>query len=135
MAAHVGQRMIGLLGERASDARVGILGLTFKENIPDLRNSMVPSVIAALQGAGVEVLIHDAMADPEDAKKAFGLTLSPLDAFGGLDGLILAVAHEDYRTLPVRDLVGMLRPDGVLIDVKSMLRADNIPDAITYWSL
>ena len=135
IATHVGRRMIDFLGGRASGARVGILGLTFKENIPDLRNSMVPSVVAALRNAEVDVLIHDAMADPEAAHKAFELTLSDLDSFAGLDGLILAVPHESYRTMPIRDLTAMLRPDGVLIDVKSMLRAEDIPTAMTYWSL
>lgn len=135
IATHVGRRMIDFLGGRASGARVGILGLTFKENIPDLRNSMVPSVVAALRNAEVDVLIHDAMADPDAAHKAFELTLSDLDSFAGLDGLILAVPHESYRTMPIRDLTAMLRPDGVLIDVKSMLRAEDIPTAMTYWSL
>ena len=135
IATHVGRRMIDFLGGRASGARVGILGLTFKENIPDLRNSMVPSVVAALRNAEVDVLIHDAMADPDAAHKAFELILSDLDSFAGLDGLILAVPHESYRTMPIRDLTAMLRPDGVLIDVKSMLRAEDIPTAMTYWSL
>ena len=135
IATHVGRRMIDFLGGRASGARVGILGLTFKENIPDLRNSMVPSVVAALRNAEVDVLIHDAMADPDAAHKAFELNLSDLDSFAGLDGLILAVPHESYRTMPIRDLTAMLRPDGVLIDVKSMLRAEDIPTAMTYWSL
>ena len=135
IATHVGRRMIDFLGGRASGARVGILGLTFKENIPDLRNSMVPSVVTALRNAEVDVLIHDAMADPDAAHKAFELTLSDLDSFAGLDGLILAVPHESYRTMPIHDLTAMLRPDGVLIDVKSMLRAEDIPTAMTYWSL
>ena len=135
IATHVGRRMIDFLGGRASGARVGILGLTFKENIPDLRNSMVPSVVAALRNAEVDVLIHDAMADPDAAHKAFELTLSDLDSFAGLDGLILAVPHESYRAMPIRDLTAMLRPDGVLIDVKSMLRTEDIPTAMTYWSL
>lgn len=135
MAAHVGRRMIELLNQPDSSTKVGILGLTFKENIPDLRNSMVPSVIATLREFGVDVLIHDALADPEEADKAYGLNLNNLDAFAKLDGLILAVPHEAYRSLPLPDLFGMLKPNGVLIDVKSMLRTEKIPAAMTYWAL
>ena len=138
MAAHVGQRMVKLLPPRdgtSGKARVGILGLTFKENIPDLRNSMVPQIATALQDAGIDILVHDPMAGSADARDMFGLTLSALDAFTALDGLILAVPHTDYRQRPAAELFGMLRPDGVLIDVRSMLNQDNIPDGITYWSL
>ena len=138
MAAFVGQRMVKLLAQRDDGrrgARVGILGLTFKENVPDLRNSMVPEIARELREFDLDILIHDPMADPDDARETFGLTLSPLESFQSLDGLVLAVAHSDYRERPARELVGMLRPGGVLIDVKSMLAADDIPDGITYWSL
>ena len=63
------------------------------------------------------------------------INLNNLDAFAKLDGLILAVPHEAYRSLPLPDLFGMLKPNGVLIDVKSMLRTEKIPAAMTYWAL
>ena len=138
MAAYVGQRMVKFLAHRDGgprDARVGILGLTFKENIPDLRNSMVPRIAKTLQDAAIDILIHDPMADSDDARKTFDLTLSALDTFGGLDGLILAVPHSDYRRRPAKELVGMVRPGGVLIDIKSMLSEDDVPEGMTYWSL
>ena len=138
MAAYVGQRMVKFLALRdggARDARVGILGLTFKENIPDLRNSMVPRIAKTLQDAAIDVLIHDPMADPDGARKTFDLTLSALDTFDGLDGLILAVPHSDYRQRPAKELISMVRPGGVLIDIKSMLSEDDVPEDMTYWSL
>ncbi len=138
MAAYIGQRMVKLLKEREAgmqNARVGILGLTFKENIPDLRNSMVPKIAEALREAEIDILIHDPMADDEDTREAFGLTLSALDSFDALDGLILAVAHDEYRQRPAGALTAMLRPGGVLIDVKSMLNEGDVPEGVIYWSL
>ncbi|MCA8926620.1 MAG: nucleotide sugar dehydrogenase [Alphaproteobacteria bacterium] len=138
MATYVGQRMVKLLagqGNGVKDARVGILGLTFKENVPDLRNSKVPGIVAELRDFHVEVLVHDPMADAEEAHHEFGLSLAPLEAFRDLDGLVIAVAHRAYRDRPVADLTGMVKPGGVVVDVKSLLRAEDVPDGMAYWSL
>lgn len=138
MAAYVGQRMVKLMaqqGHALKGARVGILGLTFKENVPDLRNSKVPDIATELEEFGVEVMIHDPMADAAEAKHEFGLELSSLDAFRSLDGLVIAVSHRDYTARPVADLLAMLRPGGVVIDVKSILDATAVPDDMAYWSL
>ena len=138
VAAYVGRRLVKLMirqGLRLRRVKVGILGLTFKENVPDLRNSKVPDIAKELAEFHLETLIHDPLADPEEARRVFGLELASLDAFRDLDGLVLAVAHRAYKDLPVATLVGMLRPDGVLIDVKSILSADDIPPGMAYWSL
>ncbi len=138
MAAYVGQRMVKLLaghGHGIKGARVGILGLTFKENVPDLRNSKVPGIAAELRDFHIDVLVHDPMADAAEAEHEFGLTLSDLAAFRDLDGLVLAVAHNAYRNRPPAELLAMVKPGGVVIDVKSMLNAADMPDGMAYWSL
>lgn len=138
MAVHVGKRMTDFLSKKKEGearARVGILGLTFKENIPDLRNSMVPEIVRVLQTTGVDILIHDPMADAADASRAFGLTLRRLDELQDLDGVILAVPHNAYRQRATDELLGMVKPGGIVIDVKSMLDPDDIPKGMTYWTL
>ena len=138
MATYVGQRMVKMLaqqGKALQNPRVGILGLTFKENVPDLRNSKVPDIVAELEEFGVEALVHDPLADPTSAHEEFGLELADIAEFQSLDGLVLAVAHGRYRKLAPKEIAGMLRPGGVLIDVKSMLNADTLPPGIAYWSL
>jgi len=117
----VGQRMVKLLagrGHGVKDARVGILGVTFKENVPDLRNSKVPGIVTELQDFHVTVLVHDAMADPAEAQHEFGISLAQLEEFRNLDGLVIAVAHNAYRSLPLAELTGMEKPGGVIVDVK-----------------
>lgn len=138
MGSHIAQRLVKLLaaqGHGAKGARVGVLGLTFKENVADLRNSRVPDIVSELQEFGAEVLIHDPLANTEAASALLGLAPSPLSAFQGLDGLVLAVPHAAYRALPLAAVVAMLRTYGVLIDVKSMLDPAALPPGIAYWSL
>lgn len=80
-------------------ARVGILGLTFKENVPDLRNTRVVDIVSELKDFGLEVLVTDAQAYPEEAERLYGQKLVPLSDFRDLDALILAVPHNAYSTL------------------------------------
>jgi UDP-N-acetyl-D-galactosamine dehydrogenase len=107
---------------RVKGARVGILGLTFKENVPDLRNTRVVDIVAELRDFGAAVVIHDPMADPDEAMAEYGLTLAPLDALRDLDALVVAVAHDVYKPLTLADLAGRFRPGirPVLIDVKGL---------------
>lgn len=138
MGSHIAQRLVKLLaaqGHGAKGARVGVLGLTFKENVADLRNSRVPDIVAELQEFGVEPLVHDPLANPGAAEALLGLAPSPLLAFTNLDGLVLAVPHAAYHALPLAGITAMLKPDGVLIDVKSMLDPAALPPGIAYWSL
>ena len=138
MGAFVAQRTVKLLiqaGKAVKGARVGILGLTFKEDIPDIRNSRVPDIVAELRQFGIEPLVHDSMADPQEVHDAYDLTLSPLEAFRNLDALVLAVAHASLRrTLREGFLAGL--PAGcVVVDIKGMLELPEIPDSLLYWSL
>ncbi|MCZ7684791.1 MAG: hypothetical protein M5U28_40855 [Sandaracinaceae bacterium] len=138
MGAFVAQRLIKLLiaqDKAIKGARVGILGLTFKENVPDLRNSRVPDIINELRQFGIEPLVHDAQADPEEAMHEYGLRLASFDELRELDGLVLAVAHREYLELPREQLFGMLSVRGAIADVKSMLESASVPSPIAYWSL
>src|SRR5690606_40157083 len=75
--------------------RVGVLGLTFKENVPDLRNSRVPDIVSELASYGVAALVHDPLADAEEAKREYGIGRQPLSAGTGLDDRVLAVPHRE----------------------------------------
>ena len=137
MGAYVAQQLVKLLSQGTKpvkDMRVGILGLTFKEDVPDLRNSRVPDVIAELRQFGVDPLVHDALADPVEARREYAVELKPLTAFRDLDALVLAVPHAAYRDDP-RALFAALAPGGVLMDVKSAIDPAALPEGMRYWSL
>jgi len=101
-------------------ARVGILGFTFKENVPDLRNTRVIDVVAELADYGISVLVHDPMADAGEARHEYGIELCELAGLRGLDALILAVPHAQYQTLGLSELRGWYRDQAapLLLDVK-----------------
>jgi UDP-N-acetyl-D-galactosamine dehydrogenase len=137
MGRFVAQKTIKLMvsaGIRLTEARVGILGLTFKENVPDLRNSKVPDIIDELRSFDLRPLVHDPHCCAETAHHEYGLTLDELSRFRDLDALVLAVPHAEY--LAEADCVRrMLKPRGVLIDLKNALGSPSVPDHIVRWSL
>ena len=120
-----------------SGARVGILGFTFKENVPDIRNTRVVDIIAELREYGISVLIHDPEADPAEAMREYGQELLPLDALKDLDALILAVPHEEFKALGVDALKAMFSGKPVtLIDIKSFWNKRAMLDAgFALWRL
>jgi UDP-N-acetyl-D-galactosamine dehydrogenase len=119
-------------------ARVGVLGLTFKENVPDLRNTRAVDIISELQDYGVVTLVHDAKADPEEAMEELKIELCELEDFRELDALVLAVSHDEYKDIPMADLKSwFVAPDKALvIDVKGFFdRAVLDAENIAYWRL
>jgi UDP-N-acetyl-D-glucosamine/UDP-N-acetyl-D-galactosamine dehydrogenase len=116
-------------------ARVGVLGLTFKENVKDLRNSKVPDIVSELREFGIEALVHDPLASAEEAQHEYGLRLASFDELRALDALVLTVAHEPYLAGGVEKLLAPLRDGGVFIDVKSAVDPSRISRRIRYWSL
>ncbi len=140
MGGFVAQKTIKLLiesGVKVTGARVAVLGLTFKENVPDLRNSRVPNIIAELQEFGIEPMVHDPYVDADEANAEYGLKLSPLSELRELDALILAVPHQEFLR-EVESLGELLRPGGVLVDVKSAFepaQAATLSSKPRYWSL
>jgi UDP-N-acetyl-D-galactosamine dehydrogenase len=138
MGSLVAQRLVKLLaaqGIGAKGARIGVLGLTFKENVADLRNSRVPDIIAELEEYGAAVLVHDPLAEPAAVKAMLGCEITPPAAFRELDGLVLAVPHAAYKALGAADFAAMLKAGGAIADVKSMLDPAGLPPGIAYWSL
>jgi UDP-N-acetyl-D-glucosamine/UDP-N-acetyl-D-galactosamine dehydrogenase len=123
MAAYVAQQTVKQLikgGSAVKGAKVIVLGLTFKENCPDLRNSKVADVVRELQEFGCEVSVHDPIAAPEDAKHEYGVTLTPWEQLPpDADALVAAVSHREFLAMPLEKLLGKLRAGGVFIDVKS----------------
>ncbi len=139
MGAYVAQRTVKELihaGLRVQGARVVILGLTFKENCPDIRNTKVVDIIRELREYGIEPMVHDPIADPNDALRVYGIRLIK-DAPTNCDAAILAVAHNDYISKGPGFVKDMLTPDkGVVIDVKSSFKKDDFSEEhIRYWRL
>ncbi len=141
MGKHIAESTVKRLikaDTKIKGARVGILGVTFKENVPDLRNTRVVDVIAELEDYGVETLVHDAMADPEEAREELGVNLRSMDEFTNLDAVILAVSHDEYKAIPVADIkTWFANPDNALvIDVKGFFdRAEIDAAGIDLWRL
>ncbi|MEQ1539417.1 MAG: nucleotide sugar dehydrogenase [Sphingorhabdus sp.] len=137
MGAHVARKLMKLLIQRGgnpSAAKVGIFGLTFKEDVPDLRNSKVPDIIAELKEFGVEALIHDPHADKAGAQHEYGLSLSDFSQLTDLDGAIVAVPHKAYLD-DIADIVARVKPDGVIVDIKSAVSPELVGGGQLLWTL
>ncbi|WP_298258652.1 nucleotide sugar dehydrogenase [Bradyrhizobium sp.] len=126
----------GLLRRNGSAGTVTVLGLTFKEDVPDTRNSRVVDIIRELESFGLQVQVHDPLASPEEAKHEYGLTITRLNALRPADAIILAVAHDSYVEggwpLIQRLLVG---GSGLVFDVKMKLDRSAKPAGIELWRL
>ncbi len=137
MGANIARKLVKLLIQQniaVNDAKVGILGLTFKENVPDLRNSKVPDIIGELNEYGIEPIVHDPLANKDEAFEEFGISIKALDDFVELDAIVLAVPHDEYLSQG-DSIAGRLRENGTLIDIKSALNPTLLPADVKYWSL
>jgi len=125
------------LNRPINDLKVAVLGLTFKENVPDLRNSKVPDIIHELKDYGVQVLVHDPIAESEEAVEEYDIRLSNWDDLKQVDGIILAVAHRAYAEMDMQKLLKPLRSqrEGVVVDVKCLLDRAKLPKSLKYWRL
>jgi len=131
MAAYLAQQTIKQMidnGTNIKGAKVIVLGLTFKENCSDLRNSKVADLVKELQDFGCEVHVHDPLAEPEQALHEYGITLSEWGQLPhNADAIVAAVSHDEYTDQPVTNLLERLKPGGAFIDIKSAYS----PEAIT----
>lgn len=101
-------------------SKVVVLGLTFKEDCPDLRNSKVANLIKELADFGCDVTVHDPLADAEEAKHEYGLALTPWDKLPKqADAVVVAVKHKEYVQMPASQIISMVKKGGVFVDIKS----------------
>ena len=117
------------------DAKIGIFGLTFKENVADLRNSRVPDIYNELKEFGINPLVCDPFASKELAKKEYDIDLVNFDDFKNLDAIVLAVAHSDYIETIYEKMPNMLKNNGVIVDVKTTFINFKESKNYTYWAL
>ena len=137
----VGQRIARecirrLLRRGCANAVVTVLGLTFKENVPDIRNSKVADIVRELASFGVRTQVHDPLAIGEEAQREYGITLQPETALQAADAVVLAVAHEDYVKGGWPLISRLLKGGaGVVLDVKGLLDRPTKPADIDLWRL
>jgi UDP-N-acetyl-D-glucosamine/UDP-N-acetyl-D-galactosamine dehydrogenase len=139
MGAFIAQQTIKHLiqgGHAVKGAKVNVLGLTFKEDCPDLRNSKVVDIIRELNGYGLEVYVHDPVADPGEAKHEYGLELTPWERLPKADAIIGAVAHKQLIQRSISDFSAKLKKGGVFVDVKSRYDRNALQRAgFSFWRL
>jgi UDP-N-acetyl-D-galactosamine dehydrogenase len=123
-------------GSQVKGARVNVLGLTFKENCPDIRNTRVVDVLHELRSYGIDVHVHDPVSDPQDARDEYGLELEPWEALPRAEALVLAVAHRQFLSRPLEDYLAKVAAQGCFIDVKSQFDMAALRRAgLTVWRL
>ena len=135
MGAFLAQKLVKMLvaaDKPVKSARVAILGMAFKENVPDLRNSRTADIYHELRAFGISPIVHDPLADAEECMHEYGISLAAWQDIRDLDGIVCAVRHDFYKTQPLAE---RLRTGGVLIDVKSAIDPKTLPAYVNYWSL
>jgi UDP-N-acetyl-D-galactosamine dehydrogenase len=137
MAERVARECIrALLKRGTSEPRVTILGLTFKENVPDIRNSKVIDIVRELARVGIDVQVHDPLALTDEVEDEYGIALASFDLLKPADAAILAVAHDEYLVGGWPLMMKLLKDmRGVVFDVKSKLDRAQKPDGIDLWRL
>lgn len=139
MGRFVAQRAIKEMiqaGHNVAGCTVTVLGLTFKEDCPDLRNSKVIDIIRELEDYGVNVQVHDDLANPEEAEREYGVTLTPWRDLKPASAVVVAVAHRTYRDLSAERLAAMFEGKPVLMDVKGVFDSRSLrANGVRVWSL
>ncbi len=129
-----------LAGKNVRDAKVVILGLTFKENCPDTRNSKVEDILIRMREYGIRPVVVDPWANPEDAVREYGVKLMSLEDARGADCIVLAVAHDQFRKMSLEQISGLFRPgpanEKVLLDVKGVFSVKQLKESgLSYWRM
>ncbi len=137
MAGYIaGQIGRALTARRPGTADILVLGLAFKENVPDLRNTKVIDVVRDLEALGHRVDVHDPVIDPASARHEYGQAVLPeLPAGKRYDAVVMAVSHETFGTLPDNGLAALVAPAAVVFDIKGMWRGAKLPADCTYLTL
>ncbi|KQC06840.1 MAG: GDP-mannose dehydrogenase [Smithella sp. SDB] len=140
MGKYVAQKTIKMMiasGIQVNKARAAVLGVSFKENVPDLRNTRIIDIVNELKEYGVEVLVHDPLADPYEARHHYNIELTSLNKIKNVDAVILAVAHNNYKEMGLPLIAGLCRKNfPILLDIKSVFDpAKAKSSGINYWRL
>ena len=140
MGKFVAERAVKLMirqGCQVRGAKVAVLGITFKEDVPDLRNTRVVDIIAELTDYGIEVVAHDPLADPNEAEAYYGIRLTEMDEIGEVTGVIVAVSHNTYREMGLQRIAAMCGDDRpMVVDLKGIFSPESAESlGITYWRL
>lgn len=136
MGHYIADRVMDHLGPDKENARILVLGLTFKENVPDLRNTRVVDIIQKLRAKGHLVDVHDPLADTEEAARYYQIELKrSLEGLAGYDALIGAVPHDFYKTFTADAFGKLVNPGGVIADIKGMWRSLTMPADRMVWQL
>jgi UDP-N-acetyl-D-glucosamine/UDP-N-acetyl-D-galactosamine dehydrogenase len=123
-------------GSPVKGAKVIVLGLTFKENCPDLRNSKVIDIIDELKTYGIDVIVHEPVGDTKEAEHEYGVSLTVWDKLPQADAIVAAVAHKEFLDRPLSDFISKVKKGGAFIDVKSQYDIQALNDAgLTVWRL
>jgi len=138
IGVYVANRVARSIMRRGGNGRptVTILGVTFKENVPDIRNTRVVDIVRELEDFGITVQLHDPMADSHLLAEEYGLSLTALDKLKPADAVVLAVAHRGYRESGWALVSKLLKPGGGFVaDVPALLDRAATPPAVTLWRL
>ncbi len=140
MGKYVAEKAVKMLarsGKPVKNSRAALLGITFKEDVPDLRNTKVVDIISEIEDFGIEVMTHDPMADPVEAEKYYGVKLCKFEDIQDVDVVILAVAHSFYKEMGIEKIAELCSgKQPVIIDVKGGLEHNQaLESKISYWRL
>ncbi len=139
MGKHIAEQTVKKMinaGSQVKGAKVNVLGLTFKENCPDLRNSKVIDIIQELRSYGIDVQVHDPMAESAEAKQEYGITLRSWEELPQADAIIAAVAHKEFLARPMKDYLSKVKGGGCFIDVKCQFDPNAVRESgLSLWRL
>jgi UDP-N-acetyl-D-galactosamine dehydrogenase len=138
MSTYLASRIVRKLatkGLAVHGAKVGILGITFKEAVPDIRNSKVVDLRNALGDFGIQPLVSDSRADPDETRHEYGIELEDSAGWSALDALVLAVPHPEYEAGLAERISRSVREGGIVVDLKSVIDPSTLRPDLTYISL
>ena len=140
MGKYIAEKAVKLLigaDKHVHGAKVAVLGITFKEDVPDLRNTKVVDIISELTEYGIKVITHDPLADPKEAENYYNLELKKMDDLAGVDAVIVAVMHRPYKEMGLEKIAGLCSGGApIIIDVKSAFSPEEAEkEGIIYWRL
>ena len=139
MTSHISRYIVSKLieiGINPINAKICILGLSFKENCPDLRNTKIIDLYSQLLNYKCHVQISDSIVSRSEVKKKYDIELVDLETIGKKDVIILAVAHDTYKSINAKEIIKLIRENGIFIDIKSVFNKKDFENTgVHYWSL